>query len=87
MQASENYDIHLSWDGKVIDALVDCYDVYRGARSFKQEVRCELPSGRCVYSGTTLVPLYYVFFPFSKADNVGDLKFPRANFFLLLIDF
>ena len=87
MQALEKRDIHLSWDAEVLDVLAAGYDVHYGARSIKHEVRCELPSTRCVPSGTTPVPFYYVFFPSPNTDNVGDLKFPRATFFLFLIDF
>ena len=87
MQALKRHDIHISWDREVIDVLADGYDVHYGARSIKHEVRCELPSGRCVLSGTTPVPFYNVFFPSSKTVNVGDIKFPRANLFLFLLDF
>ena len=77
----------MSWDREVLDVLADGYDVRYGARSIKPEVRCELPSVRCVPSGTTPVPSCYVFFPSPKTVNLGDLKFSRANFFLFLIDF
>ena len=66
----------LSLDIEVLNVLADGYNVHYGARSIKHEVRCELPSGRCVPSGTTPIPFCYVFFPSSKTVNVGDLKFP-----------
>ena len=87
MQALKEHDIHMSWDKEVLDVLADGYDVHYGARSIRPEVRCELPSGRSVPSGTTPVSFYYVFSPSPNTDNIGDLKFPRANFFLFLIDF
>ena len=81
------HDIHVSWDGEVLDVLAAGYDVHYGARSIRPEVRCELPSGRCVPSGITPVPFFYVFFPSPKTVNVDNLKFPSANFFLFLINF
>ena len=77
----------LSWDTEVLAVLADGYNIRYGARSIKHEVRCELPSGRCVPSGTTPVPLCYIFFPSPETVNVCDLKFPGANFFLFLLDF
>ena len=87
MQALKRHGIHMSWDREVVDVLADGYDVCYGARSIKPEVRCELPSGRCVPSGISPVPFCYVFCSSFKTANAGHLKFPRANFFLLLIDF
>ena len=77
----------LSWDTEVLDVLADGYSIHYGARWIKHGVRCELPSGRCFPSGTTLVPFCYFFFPSPKTVNVGDLKFPGANFFLFVLDF
>lgn len=87
MQALNNHGTHMSWDREVEDVLADGYDVCYGARSIKPEVRCELTSGRCVPSGISPVPFCYVFCSSFTTANAGHLKFPRANFFLFLIDF
>ena len=77
----------LSWDTEVLDVLADGYNIHYGARSIRDEVRCELPSGRCVPSGATPAPFCYLFFPSPKTVNVGELKFPGANLFFFLLDF
>ena len=75
--------MNLSWDPKVLDVLADGYNIRYGARSIRDEVRCELPSGGCVPLGTAPVPFCYVFFPSPKSINVGDLKFLEPISFLL----
>ena len=36
----------LLWDIEVLDVLADGYNIRYGARSIRDEVRCELPLGR-----------------------------------------